>query len=188
MNGTSVSVNIRLAFLCRLLTLMIEPQRSTFQPHHNGIFDVKWSSNDTSLATCSGDQSMRVSDVTTGSVTHVCRGHTSTVKCMAWDPTHTSLVSTGGRDGSICLWDLRVSERRRSGDSDISVVAPTIQIYNAHEDFDSKGKPSVKKGKQNSARTVTSLLYLDCDPYGFVSGGSFDGWVFRLQWTSLPVT
>jgi len=114
--------------------------------------------------------------VRTGSITHVLRGHSSTVKCMAWDPTHSSLVSTGGRDGSICLWDLRVSDRQRSGDTEVMVVAPCVSIYGAHEDLKSKSKPKGKKGKQISApRTITNLLYPDCDPYGLVSSVSFDG-------------
>ena len=143
------------------------------QTHYNGIFDIKWSLDDASLATCSGDRSTRISCVTTGIITHVLGGHSSTIKCMAWDPSHTSLLATGGRDGSICLWDLRVAERQTEEDI---TPSPVMTIYGAHEDTAIKSKPNPRKGKQVlSPRSVTNLLYPESQPFGLVSSSSFDG-------------
>lgn len=162
--------------LVRTSSSFIEPERTTLQPHNNGIFDVKWSPDDTSIATCSGDQSTRITELNTGSVTHALRGHTSTVKCTAWDPSHKSLLATGGRDGAICLWDLRIGKWHQSGDAGVMLASPVVTIHGSHEDTTVKSKPKVRKGKQRPAtRSITSLLYPDCDPYGLVSSGSFDG-------------
>ena len=145
------------------------------QTHHNGIFDIKWSPDDASLATCSGDRSTRISCATTGTITHALGGHSSTIKCMAWDPSHAGLMATGGRDGSICLWDLRVAEQRQT-EGDIITPSPVMTIYDAHGDTAIKNKPNARKGKPvPSPRSVTNLLYSQSQPFGLVSSGSYDG-------------
>lgn len=148
-----------------------EPPRTTFQPHSNGIFDVKWNAFDTLLATCSGDQSTRVSCPTTGVTTAVLRGHTSTVKCVSWDPSHQDLLSTGGRDGKICVWDLRVSGGNRTG-----VLSPVMTIQDAHEES-AKSKGRGRKKALPLAKSVTNLLYHRTRPDELISSGSFDGYV-----------
>ncbi|KDR83394.1 hypothetical protein GALMADRAFT_235500 [Galerina marginata CBS 339.88] len=152
-----------------------EPPRTTIQPHNNAVFDIKWNTDDSSLATCSGDQSTRISCPKTGQITHVLRGHTSTVKCMAWDPSNASLLATGGRDGAICLWDLRVGEQSRDS-GDLAAVSPVTTIHGAHEDTTVKSKPKPRKGKQSPApRTITNVLYPESQPFSLVSSSSFDG-------------
>ncbi|KAF8901681.1 WD40-repeat-containing domain protein [Gymnopilus junonius] len=151
-----------------------EPPRTTIQPHNNAIFDVRWSTDDSLVATCSGDQSTRISCPKSSTITHVLRGHTSTVKCMAWDPTNTSLLATGGRDGAICLWDLRVGKRHQNGD--IMASSPVMTIHGAHEDTLDKSKPKARRGKQNPApRSITNTLYPDSEPFSLISSSSFDG-------------
>ncbi|KAF9008739.1 WD40-repeat-containing domain protein [Cyathus striatus] len=150
----------------------IEPQRTSLQLHHNGVFDVKWNMTDTLLATCSGDQSTRITSVEHETITHVLHGHSGTVKCVSWDSKHSDLLATGGRDGAICLWDLRVGEKR--GTDSLTACAPVITIPGAHEDL---GKPKPRRGKKNvpAPKSVTSLLYPESDIYGLVSSGSADG-------------
>ncbi|KAF4619114.1 hypothetical protein D9613_005542 [Agrocybe pediades] len=151
-----------------------EPPRTTLQPHNNGIFDVKWSADDKTIATCSGDQSTRILDVETGATTHVLRGHTSTVKCVSWDSNNASLLATGGRDGAICLWDLRLAEKLQ--DDEIGYANPAIVIHGAHEDTTIKSKPKPRKGKQNPVpRSITNILYPDTLPFSLISSSSHDG-------------
>ncbi|KAF8631293.1 hypothetical protein AX15_002614 [Amanita polypyramis BW_CC] len=156
-----------------------EPQRTTLQPHHNGVFDVKWNMTDTVLATCSADQSTRITLLERQSTIHVLRGHTSTVKCVAWDPNHHDLLATGGRDGSICFWDLRVGKRRKldGGEDQHTACEPVVTIKGAHEAAYVNGrKLKAKRGKRDPLpRTITSLLYPGSEPYGLVSSGAFDG-------------
>lgn len=153
------------------MTFVIEPPRTTLQVHQNGIFDIKWNNDDTLLATCSGDQSTHITCVTEEKVMYALRAHTSTVKCAAWDPNNANLLSTGGRDGSICLWDLRISG---TGDEDGStVLKPVITIPGAHEESASKARRRCKKA--SGSRSITSILYPEMGTYGLVSSGSFDG-------------
>ncbi|PCH41376.1 WD40 repeat-like protein [Wolfiporia cocos MD-104 SS10] len=174
-----------------------EPPRTVFNPHQNGVFDAKWSPTDTLVATASGDQSARIT-VLDSSVSerdrtlHVLTGyHQSTIKCLAWDPSRGgNIICTGGRDGMIFLWDLRVGEgrdrraSRSSGggteDSGREGLCPVIAIPRAHE---LEEKPRGRRGKQSNVRTITSLVYPEADPYCLISSCSYDGilrqWDFR---------
>ncbi|KAF9468992.1 WD40-repeat-containing domain protein [Collybia nuda] len=148
----------------------VEPQRAVIQAHNNGIFDIKWNNDDTLLATCSGDQSTHITCPITTTPLHALRGHTSTVKCVAWDPCHHSLLSSGGRDGNIYIWDIRMAGEQ--GDDGGPVLSPAISIIGAHEAPKARGRP--RKGVP-TPRGITNLLYPDADPYGLISSGSFDG-------------
>ncbi|KAK7061471.1 WD40 repeat-like protein [Favolaschia claudopus] len=150
-----------------------EPSHNVLQPHNNGVFDIKWNLTDRLLATSSGDRSTRISDVETRQTIHSLRGHEGTVKCISWDPTHPDILSTGGRDGLICIWDLRVSGNLSEG---TATLGPVTRIYAAHEEVGPNGKR--KTGKRKNApvpKSVTGLLYSDTDPHYLISSGSADG-------------
>ncbi|KAG6844112.1 hypothetical protein H0H87_009718 [Tephrocybe sp. NHM501043] len=156
-----------------------QPPQEIIQVHQNGIFDVKWNHDDSRLATCSGDQSTKIVCSTTGQCQYTLRGHASTVKSIAWDPSNVNLLSTGGRDGGICLWDVRIPGVEQDG---AHTLSPVISIPGAHEDSMSKAR---RRGKKVPApRSVTSLIYPEMGTYGVVSSGSFDGvlkyWDLRL--------
>lgn len=149
-----------------------EPQRVTLEPHDNGIFDVKWSADDTLLATASGDKSTRISSVETQQLLSILDGHTSTVKCVSWDPMHRDLLTTGGRDGMLCTYDLRVKNLSDEDDSEIPARRPVTTITAAHGQ--EKGHGSRQKIRP-LPRGVTNIVYPDDRPHGLVSSGSFDG-------------
>ena len=90
---------------------------------------------------------------------------------MLWDPQHASMLSTGGRDGGIRVWDLRIPSRASNGViSHTSVMA----IDGAH----GEDKPANRSGRRKvapSARTVTSLVYPEGRSDRLISSGSFDG-------------
>ncbi|KAI0370197.1 WD40 repeat-like protein [Pilatotrama ljubarskyi] len=166
----------------------VEPQRVTVQPHANGVFDVKWSPSDSLIATASGDHSVRITTLSSSvpssdRVLHTLRGHEGTVKSIAWDPAHGGAVlCSGGRDGRICLWDLRAGEQIRGGE-----VTPVLSIAKAHDWDGKQAKSKAPRGKLAPGaplQGITHLLYTDTHPYGVISSCSSDGilnlWDVRL--------
>lgn len=148
------------------------------QPHENGIFDVKWNNSDELLATCSGDHTTRLTSVETQKTLHILRGHRATVKCVAWDPNHNDILTTGSRDGSICLWDLRVAENRTQESEEQSIVQPVATLLGAHDNETTIGKARPRRKKNVPIpRSVTKVLYSSCHPHALISCGSFDGYV-----------
>jgi denticleless len=147
-----------------------EPARVTLEPHDNGIFDIKWNADDTLIATASGDKSTRISSVETQQLLSILDGHISTVKCVAWDPAHRDLLTTGGRDGMLCLYDLRVNNI--SDGDEIAARSAVISITAAH------GQDKVSRGRHKIRplpRGITNIIYPNDRPHGLVSSGSFDG-------------
>ncbi|KAK0230533.1 WD40-repeat-containing domain protein, partial [Armillaria fumosa] len=147
-----------------------EPLRTTIQAHDNGVFDVKWDDSDTRLATASADQSTRILCLSTSTVLHSLRGHTSTVKSISWDPSNPALLSTGGKDGSICFWDLRVGESCMGDES----LPPILSIHGAHEER-APLESSKRRKSTPSNKTITSLIYSDTSPHNLISSGSYNG-------------
>ena len=143
-----------------------ENRRTALQIHNNGIFDVKWSNSDKLLATASGDWTVRITDPqsTSGEPIHDLKGgHSSTVKCLAWSPSHEALLASGGRDGNICLWDCRTSNSE----------GPALTICHAHEP--NPGRPERKGRVTLRPRTVTGLAYVPDNTFHIISGGAGDG-------------
>ena len=149
----------------------VDPQRIDHDIHENGIFDLQWSSDDRSLATCSGDHTARITDVTAGKTLHILRGHTSTVKTVTWDPQHVSLLCTGGRDGGIRVWDLRIAGSTTRG---LASHSPVTVIDGAHGE-DKRTNKGGRRKLAPTARTVTSLVYAEGRSERLISSGSFDG-------------
>jgi WD40 repeat protein len=81
----------------------------SFQAHKNAVMDVQFSSDDTFLATASGDQTGQIVDVRTQQCVHVLAKHTSSVKQVRFQPGDDKIVATSSRDGTVQIWDLRCS-------------------------------------------------------------------------------
>ncbi|KAF8528884.1 WD40-repeat-containing domain protein, partial [Hysterangium stoloniferum] len=158
-----------------------EPPRTSIPIHQNAILDVKWGVDDQYIGTASGDKTARVTSVTTQQCLAVLAHHTNSVKTLDWDPCHPDILSTGGRDGSICVWDVRDSRR---GDAGADTLSPVITISRAHWE-----SPCGKNAKNVSDLhlTVTSIVYIPNMPRQLISGGSYDGKL--KQWDlRYPVT
>lgn len=157
----------------------VEPSRTTLQVHENGIFDVKWSPSDSFIATASGDRSIAITDPSSSSGTALYTlngGHSHTVKCIAWDPMSDDLLVSGGRDGKICLWDLRTKGKCGLGlDDTVERWQPVLSIPHAHEIV--AGKPTRRGRILLAPKSVTSVAYLPDSSHEIISGGSSDGYV-----------
>ena len=159
-------------YVFALTTIHIEPQRTVLIAHSNAIFDLKWHPNDECVATASGDQSIVISSVRHENRLTTLAGHTHTVKCVAWDPENGNTLCSGGRDGSILVWDLRVGENRRTSTGH-GELGPCLVIPQAHKDVGTRLTPNGRK----VARSITSLTYAIGKPHSIISSGAFDGYV-----------
>ncbi|WVO24023.1 uncharacterized protein IAS62_005383 [Cryptococcus decagattii] len=174
-----------------------------WRAHGNAIFDLKWSRDDTKVLTASGDQTSRLHALTTPTPTLLAtlRGHTSSVKTVTFldpsrsanDPSQSSVIASGGRDGNILIYDVRTKGRdpelgeygtgpvRREGSRERyrdgipgfapqtsgEVLDPVMVIKGAHGNG--------KRSGRTATRSVTCLLALSSIPGTLASGGSFDG-------------
>ena len=155
-----------------LTVIHTEPQRTVLIAHCNAIFDLKWHPNDEYIATASGDQSIVVSSVRHENRLTTLAGHTQSVKCVAWEPESGNMLCSGGRDGSIFVWDLRVGENWRTSTGH-GELGPCLIIPQAHKDVGTRFTPNGRK----VARSITSLTYVIGKSYSIISSGAFDGYV-----------
>lgn len=79
----------------------------SFRTHSNAIMDVQFSSDDSYIATGSGDQTAQILDARTQQCVHVLAKHTSSVKQVRFQPGEDNIVATSSRDGTVQIWDLR---------------------------------------------------------------------------------
>lgn len=91
-----------------------------FQPHTNAVMDLAFSSDDSMLATASGDQSSQIIDMKTQKIKYRMHEHTTSVKQVCFQPDNDNVIATSSRDGSVRIWDMRckgaevyVAETRR---------------------------------------------------------------------------
>jgi WD40 repeat protein len=86
---------------------MRAPAHPRFTAHDNAIFDIVWLNEDRSIATASGDATVRVFDVETSTRRALLRGHAGSAKCVRPHPDHPHVLITAARDGHILGFDLR---------------------------------------------------------------------------------
>ncbi|KAF2646346.1 WD40 repeat-like protein [Massarina eburnea CBS 473.64] len=79
----------------------------SWRAHSNAIMDLHFSSDDTYIATASGDQTAQIIDVRTQQTVSVLAGHKSSVKQVRFQPGNDKVVATSSRDGAVQIWDLR---------------------------------------------------------------------------------
>jgi denticleless len=135
------------------------------EPHRTGIFDIRWNNIDSLIATCSGDRTTQISCAATYTNLNCLRGHDGTVKCASWDPKHSDLLSTGGRDGAICVYDLRAAERRE----ELGALTPVLRVAGSHE------STSTKTNSRKVPVSVTALAYNALNDHELISSGAGDG-------------
>lgn len=75
--------------------------------HNNAVMDLTFSSDDSILATASGDQGTHIIDIRTSKPRCALSGHSASVKQVRFQPGNDNVLATSSRDGSVQLWDLR---------------------------------------------------------------------------------
>lgn len=167
------------------------------QPHDNALMDIAFSSDDNFIATASGDQTCQVIDVQAKQSLYSLRAHTASVKKIAFQPrTGDKILATAGRDGTICLWDLRVRGQSLGPQSrktlaqltpmsaNMSVLTPVLEIFGAHNP-NTKSKAPVQKAKHGSVTgrhefSITSLSFLDASRSNLLATSSEVDTVIKL--------
>eukprot|EP01127_Copromyxa_protea_P022942 TRINITY_DN8450_c0_g1_i1.p1 TRINITY_DN8450_c0_g1~~TRINITY_DN8450_c0_g1_i1.p1 ORF type:complete len:488 (+),score=108.82 TRINITY_DN8450_c0_g1_i1:109-1464(+) len=98
-----------------VLTIVYQPQAvfrvrsitrcvSSLEGHSEAILAVSFSPDGSRLASGSGDTTIRLWDINTGTPYAECRGHTNWVLCVAWSP-NGKLLASAGMDKTIRIWD-----------------------------------------------------------------------------------
>eukprot|EP01135_Chromosphaera_perkinsii_P003789 Nk52_evm35s255 gene=Nk52_evmTU35s255 len=88
-----------------------------FRTHDNAIFDISFADKDPLLVTAGSDPKCAIFDIETLETISLL-GHTSTAKTVRFLHNDSNCLVSGGRDGTVRLWDMRCSTARtRSGNS-----------------------------------------------------------------------
>lgn len=168
----------------------------SFQPHDNAVMDLTFSSDDNFIATASGDQTCQIVDVQAKRSLYSLRAHTASVKRIEFQPgSGSKILASAGRDGTICLWDLRVKGQPLGGGrrarlhvtemaEELSVLAPVLEIYDAHNPKP-KNKNASQKTKQSTIAgrsdfSITSLSFLDSSRSHLLASASEVDTVIKL--------
>lgn len=143
------------------------------QAHYNAIFDLAWMFEQMKIVTVSGDHTARLFDVTNSDVRQerTFAGHTRSVKTVTFRQNDFSVFATGGRDGSIIVWDTRSASSGNCFSSvyyDSMTNTPDRTISNSHYMTKTVTPSSRSKKKQTStcvgvsgANSVTGLVFQD---------------------------
>ena len=136
--------------------------RVRWRAHHNAIFSIEWIAGRDAALTGSGDQTVRLWDMTVEQEVSVFRGHTGSVKVVSSRPGDPHVFSSGARDGCICFWDLREG------------TMPVAIIRDAHVPA---SQTAAAKRKRWQPHSVSSLVHLQVHEHALASAGASDGTV-----------
>jgi len=90
------------------------------------------------LATASRDATCRILDLRAMKDFKILRGHEKDVTSVAWHPLHSSLIVTGGYDGSIHHYLLddtapKTGAQNQTSEQSLITMQPTASVAYAHE-------------------------------------------------------
>ncbi|KAJ5098159.1 hypothetical protein N7532_005160 [Penicillium argentinense] len=153
-----------------------------WRAHMNSIMDLEFSSDDTFLATASGDQTSLVIDMSTRQPVYCLSNHVSSVKRIQFQPgSNNKVLATCSRDGNVNIWDVRCKGFERpalqvrcslESEADNSITTPPKtthpQVLNTIHGAHSYTTPQKSAADKNDPPppfgrhdiTVTSLAFL----------------------------
>lgn len=93
-------------FRCRAVTRCT----STLSGHAEAILSSSFNADGRTLATGSGDHTVRLWDVMTETPKATLKAHRDWVLCVAWSPCG-KLIASGGKDGKVAIWEAANTEK-----------------------------------------------------------------------------
>ncbi|XP_060082878.1 denticleless protein homolog [Ylistrum balloti] len=158
-----------------------------WQAHSNAIFDLAWVPLENKLVTASGDQTAVLWDVPRAEKMDVFKGHTSSVRTVAFRSDDSAVFATGSRDGHIMIWDTRCN--RKDG-----FLSPVNTIHNAHalqQLSTRKARHRQKLGPARDSQQSVTVVTFQTDTT-LVSAGAVDGcvkfWDLRKTYSLMTST
>ncbi|GMR60051.1 hypothetical protein PMAYCL1PPCAC_30246, partial [Pristionchus mayeri] len=136
-----------------------------FRAHPGVVMDiVPVPGNRDELLTMSGSD-IRIWSLGTPIKSSLFLGHDKSVRAASFMPDNSNLFSTGGRDGSILMWDRRVAPIDQNGQA---YRRPSKEYRNCHM-IKAQAPSAALIGRRRSERvapsrpcpSITSLVYLD---------------------------
>lgn len=141
---------------------------TTLHGHKNTVSKTLFEpQNGVLLASCARDQTARVFDIRMMRDVFLLRGHEKDISTLIWHPIHSSMLTTGGADGSMhhyLLDEQNLSEG----------VAPSLSPYDAPENLDAPAQTIYPAHKVTHAHEY-AIWSLDWHPLGHIlASGSND--------------
>lgn len=131
-----------------------------FTAHRGAIMDFVCVPNDScKVVTTSGDSTIRFWNLDAAGegakLDSICRGHDGSVRSISFS-SQPNIFVTGGRDGSIRLWDSRTISCRKTGGK-----SSKFAYKAAHAPRQGKSPHGRTPRKQKEAPSVTSVVFLN---------------------------
>ncbi|XP_058126590.1 protein lethal(2)denticleless [Anopheles ziemanni] len=159
------------------------------QCHYNAVFDIEWMPGEMKLVSASGDHTAQLWSLTESEMvsTQSFRGHSRSVKTVAFRRDDPAVFATGGRDGAIIIWDVRAQLGAN--------MLPRADncIYSGHAggpgtpaSHRKRTRQTPKIPAQGCSSSITGLVFQDDNT--LISCGAGDGvvkvWDTRRHYTS----
>ena len=148
----------------------VHTRTGSWHAHRNALFDSAWTPHDNRIVTASGDQTCRLWDLNRQGhpeLVQVFHGHGGSVKSVSCRPGDRHVFASGGRDGSVNVWDTRAG-------------ASVVRIDGAHrlanEASSKRKRGELSRASANSpAQSVSSVVFLQDAANSLATAGATDG-------------